>query len=611
MLLTSKTRASSSGSSKKEAAAVKASVRAMLEHLQPKIKQVHEKDSSAISRSLQACLKHGSDLQRTAIIKALCGVFPQLSVQKYGHKLALKMLLYADKATQQSMWRGLLQPDIVFNKFGSRLFEYAYLQPRSPIQQREMLYAVLLPPLVKIKLGDVGGMAFSELLKKCDESTRERIMEALRNCVQRAVDKELLDKVPMHTAFKWLLTHTNESEHTPMVETVLEGAIHLTASKDGVECLIRLLGYATAKQRKQFVKLLKTRVHSICASDFGCLAIMRLLSTVDDTKLLVDAVLKELIMKLDDVCFHRHAHKVLLYVMAPDASRYLTQAEKALLSLPSPTSLKPAHVRRAALMEWLLAPLAERLLLPPADAVGVGRATKRRKKEQGEVGGVVTQQQLQDGHQQHHHYRWLIDTSAQNVLVEFLTAFGAPRTGVVEARLIAGLKAELMAAPPPSDESSSFHHPVAHRAIQRIIKSSSSSHSNTSEEHTPPPPPPPPPPHTPPPHTPSADTASADTPSADTAASSFAVSLCEAVVEVGGVVGWLIAGRGVFVLRAMAEALQTARGGREEVMMEELRKLISENLVTAATDAAEKASQSTAGLKQLQVCLRPLTAAAV
>eukprot|EP00921_Rhytidocystis_pertsovi_P014129 GHVQ01023016.1.p1 GENE.GHVQ01023016.1~~GHVQ01023016.1.p1 ORF type:complete len:624 (+),score=97.21 GHVQ01023016.1:149-2020(+) len=440
----------------------------LLEHIEPRIEEVHTRDDASTSRALQACLKYGKKKQAQHIIEKLAGVFSNLAGRKYGHKLATKMLLYADKPLHHKLCNALLgQRDIFFSKFGSRVWEYAYINGgRTATQQRQMLYSVLIPSIVKLKLGDPGGKPFEEVFGAGDDATKVQLFESTSKFVQKAVDKELLDKVPVHTALKWIITHTTDGNKLEeLLERILEGAVHLCQSKAGTECLVRLLGYATAKQRKTFVKTLKGKVVDLCKSEVGYVLIMRLLETVDDTRLIAESLLKEMKSELRELCFHKYGHKVILQVLAAGVPRYLTERERMLVGLPSPMSLKDAAIRRASHLDALRDSLGDILLQSNKDSTLQIRPKKKAKTVGGEgqdsgtrAGDAATL------------CAWLSDCCARDVLLAFCGHSGLQPTADIFRRLKEMLDSELAEGPTRScADASCFHHIVGHRTIQLVL----------------------------------------------------------------------------------------------------------------------------------------------
>ena len=59
-----------------------------------------------------------------------------------------------------------------------------------------------------------------------------------------------------------------------------------------LQALCCMLGFASAKERKAFIKGLKQHCVAFATNAVDCVLLLRLLLTVDDTKLLAEQILK-------------------------------------------------------------------------------------------------------------------------------------------------------------------------------------------------------------------------------------------------------------------------------------------------------------------------------
>nr|PUA91486.1 hypothetical protein TGBR9_314480B [Toxoplasma gondii TgCATBr9] len=160
-------------------------------------------------------------------------------------------------------------------------------------RQQQMLNAVVLPPLAMVRHPDYQeAPTFFDLFDKFDVETRKLTMEHIASLLQKFVDKELLDKAPVHRMLKIYTRLANEEQINAVLQMTVEGFLRLASTKDGVDAMVRLLGYATAKQRKAIVKEMKKVMVSMTTNPVDYLLVLRLLCTVDDTKLLRDVLIK-------------------------------------------------------------------------------------------------------------------------------------------------------------------------------------------------------------------------------------------------------------------------------------------------------------------------------
>jgi len=266
----------------------------------------------------------------------------------------MKLFLYGDKASRQILAKKLMtSPALFFAKFGSTVWEYAYCKWVSSSVKREMINRIALPAIVKLKFPHVDeSKSFMELYESFDTDTQKAVIANLERVFQRAVDKELLSRVPVQTMICYFTRLASEEQMTSWIERLSEGFMDLLSTKDGVEALVRLAGYATAKQRKKLVKGIKGRVIEIATNQADCVFLCRLLSTVDDTKLLSE-ILKEIVSDIKNLCSNKYGCKVIFMLLCGISKRFFTEYEFTLLNLPSITSQKQPEVRRTELVKEL------------------------------------------------------------------------------------------------------------------------------------------------------------------------------------------------------------------------------------------------------------------
>jgi len=93
-------------------------------------------------------------------------------------------------------------------------------------------------------------------------------------------------------------------------------------------------------------------VIEIATNQADCVFLCRLLSTVDDTKLLSE-ILKEIVSDIKNLCSNKYGCKVIFMLLCGISKRFFTEYEFTLLNLPSITSQKQPEVRRTELVKEL------------------------------------------------------------------------------------------------------------------------------------------------------------------------------------------------------------------------------------------------------------------
>nr|CEL77675.1 TPA: hypothetical protein BN1205_099570 [Toxoplasma gondii VEG] len=430
------------------------------------------------SRALQALLKFGSKDQRQQLWTILKGDFAELCMGKTMCQVAMKFYLYGDRATQEEISQLLSRnKEIFFSKFGARVWEYVYTSTKSAKGQQQMLNAVVLPPLAMVRHPDYQeAPTFFDLFDKFDVETRKLTMEHIASLLQKFVDKELLDKAPVHRMLKIYTRLANEEQINAVLQMTVEGFLRLASTKDGVDAMVRLLGYATAKQRKAIVKEMKKVMVSMTTNPVDYLLVLRLLCTVDDTKLLRDVLIKELTKDMGTIAFDPQGYFVLLQLLdtSSEPCKHLPLHTRQMLQLPAPTSLKPFDLRigelRGPIVEALEKELEETagrsssdcsLSSPPKKLrktnVGMKKHADAEPSESGgEQGGDDAAEETEK--RKSTFKDWLENQYASRVFLEFVKVTKSPK-------ILQFLLGEL------SNNATSLRSFVDHPQTQRLLSS--------------------------------------------------------------------------------------------------------------------------------------------
>ncbi|OEH73728.1 hypothetical protein cyc_00688 [Cyclospora cayetanensis] len=314
------------------------------------------------ARLAQMCLKHSEGEKRDHLWELLYTDFLEFCSCKAFHHVAMKMFLYGSEAQRGRLTSRLAsRKEAALTKHGAAVWEYFYTSQRNALGQQKLLNSLLLEPALLVAVPKVNeASSFSQVIALLSETQRAKTFENLSTLIQKFVDKELLNKAHVHRILKGFCSVADDEELAATWRTVAEGALHLATTKDGVEALCRLVGFASAKERKAAIKGLKQHCLAFACNAVDCPLLLRFLLTVDDTKLLSDQVLKEVLPASLELSFDPCGHLVLLQLLQREGiCRQLPTHYQTLLSLPSPYSLKPAAQRQAELLPAVVSALSE------------------------------------------------------------------------------------------------------------------------------------------------------------------------------------------------------------------------------------------------------------
>ena len=312
------------------------------------------------SRQFQQFIKLGSKEQRNCAIEALCKQVPDLATRNIYALLTLeKMITYGLKTDESYTVDKFVKPvmtdrktveQLLFHRLGCKYLNKLYIHPSiKPALKKQMLNIILVPRSI-------------ELLGESKEKLRQYYLETCKKCV----DKELLGLEVIQRLFKQAVLDFPIAEDLAFNEELLamaaDGLPHLLSSRDGVSVVIRLLGIASAKHKKNMIKEMKGKFAEMAKNSVTCVALLRILDCVDDTVLVGKSVLIELVgsdysVGLD-LIQDPSGRMPFLYAMdglETKTAKYYPQTDKQMLdTCVRKTAMKDAQTRKTEILSKLI-----------------------------------------------------------------------------------------------------------------------------------------------------------------------------------------------------------------------------------------------------------------
>ncbi|XP_068609109.1 pumilio homolog 3 isoform X2 [Brachionichthys hirsutus] len=339
-----------------------------------KIKQMAFAHDSV--RVLQCFIQFGSHEQKQEAFEELRDDIISLCKSQYGRHVVKKLLMYGNKeltAAVMRMFKSHVRP-LLRHAAASSIIEYAY-NDKAVLAQRLMLTEELY--------GNTFTVCKSAACKTIDKVLEENpdklngIMDEMKQILSPLAQKEQVIKHSLvHKVFLDFFLWAPDKQRTEMIESIRESVVYMAHTHDGARVAMHCLWHGTAKDRKIIIKTMKTYMVKFATGEFGHLVLLAVFDCVDDTKLVKQAVLSEVLSSLDEVIGNKYGKKVLLYLLSPrDPAHHLPEIIKVLgKGDGNAHSKKDAATRRKELLQVVSPPLLD-YLRNNADTMVMDKAT--------------------------------------------------------------------------------------------------------------------------------------------------------------------------------------------------------------------------------------------
>ncbi|XP_077441874.1 LOW QUALITY PROTEIN: pumilio homolog 3 [Vanacampus margaritifer] len=314
-------------------------------------------------RVLQCFIQWGSHEQRKEVFDELKDDVLALSKSQYGKHVVKKMLMYGNKelvAAVMQTFKGNVR-QMLRHAAASAIVEYAY-NDKAVLAQRLMLTEELYGNTFIICKTSV-----CNTIEKVAEANPDKLNQIIVNMKQilkpLAQKEQVIKHSLVHKVFLDFFLLSPDKERAEMIESIREAAVYMAHTHDGARVAMHCLWHGNSKDRKVIIKTMKTYMVKFATGEFGHLVLLAMFDCVDDTKLVKQAVLSELMSSLDEVISNKYGKKVLLYLLSPrDPAHLLPEIIKVLQKGDGNThSKKDTALRRKELLEVVSPPLLDYL----------------------------------------------------------------------------------------------------------------------------------------------------------------------------------------------------------------------------------------------------------
>ncbi|XP_008839907.1 pumilio homolog 3 isoform X1 [Nannospalax galili] len=319
--------------------------------IQGKIKTIAFAHDS--TRVIQCFIQYGNEEQRKQAFEELRGDLVELSKAKYSRNIVKKFLMYGSKPQIAEIIRSFKGHvrKMLRHSEASAIVEYAY-NDKAILEQRNMLTEELY------------GNTF-QLYKSADHPTLDKVLEVQPGKLELIMDEMKQILTPMaqkeavikhslvHKVFLDFFTYAPPKLRSELIEAIREAVVYLAHTHDGARVAMHCLWHGTPKDRKVIVKTMKTYVEKVANGQYSHLVLLAAFDCIDDTKLVKQIIISEIISSLPNIVNDKYGRKVLLYLLSPRDPAHIVREIIEVLRKGDGNahSKKDTEIRRRELLE--------------------------------------------------------------------------------------------------------------------------------------------------------------------------------------------------------------------------------------------------------------------
>lgn len=282
-------------------------------------------------RVLQCFIQFGNEKQRWEVFEELKANILSMSKSPYGKHVVKKLLMYGNKelvAAVIQLFKGHVR-QMLRHAAASNIIEYAY-NDKAMLAQRLMITDELYGNTYAICRSSERNNI--EKVVKANPEKLENIMDETKQVIVPLAQKEQVIKHSVvHKVFLDFFLFAPDKLRSEMIESIREAVVYMAHTHDGARVAMNCLWHGTAKDRKVIIKTMKSYMVKFATGEFGHMVLLAIFDCVDDTKLVRQAVLSEILSALPEVIGNKHGKKVLLYLLSPrDPAHMLPEIVKEL-----------------------------------------------------------------------------------------------------------------------------------------------------------------------------------------------------------------------------------------------------------------------------------------
>ncbi len=323
------------------------------------------------SHIIQACITYGSADQIERVKKMCKAEFYKLMQDKYGRFLAKKLYDTAfDDLEKKAVLEHLCtnMEKYMLHMYATDLIEHLFVKGKTAVKEKifEATFGAKLKFLKATEnLPEAGTTDINKIFAE-HPLIKDQIMDKLAQQIDTCVLKGLIRLNFIQKLVLFYLKNATQEAIEKLLEEAHKNYLALLGSRDGMYAACILFTAANQKLRKHMVKQLRTEtenlVDNMLTNHLGTVFLLKILFTMDDTKLSCKVILDRALELLPDSLENQVALRMLSAVCSENVKRYYANDDCEILSYTRyTTSKKSEGQRKEEVTEHLLEGLQEKL----------------------------------------------------------------------------------------------------------------------------------------------------------------------------------------------------------------------------------------------------------
>jgi len=248
----------------------------------------------------------------------------EMTKSEYAHFFVIKMLKYGSKpqkAIIQKAFEGKVAK-LMKNKTAGNVVEMVYNEVANGPQRISMMQEFLDHEFTVFKEPELRTVV--DVIEK-HPNRKSSCIKNLHQNVEILIRKGAYNHSLVHNVINNYLMVADQKHRAETIEQLRESLVHMVHSREGALAALRCVWHGTTKDRKAIVKSFKTFMQKTAQEEYGHMLLLGFFDCVDDTKLIGNAVIKELLEDVTLLFQNKYAVRVLKYLFCGRNTVYINK----------------------------------------------------------------------------------------------------------------------------------------------------------------------------------------------------------------------------------------------------------------------------------------------